>query len=35
MVRLDIRYARTRSVWLDLKILLATPRAVISGNGAH
>jgi lipopolysaccharide/colanic/teichoic acid biosynthesis glycosyltransferase len=35
MVRLDIRYARTHSVWLDIKILLATPRAVISGNGAH
>jgi lipopolysaccharide/colanic/teichoic acid biosynthesis glycosyltransferase len=35
MVRLDIRYARTPSVWTDLKILLATPRAVISGNGAH
>ncbi len=35
MVRLDIHYARTRSLWLDLKILLATPRAVLSGNGAH
>jgi exopolysaccharide biosynthesis polyprenyl glycosylphosphotransferase len=34
MVRLDIRYARTRSLWLDLKILLNTPRAVISGDGA-
>jgi exopolysaccharide biosynthesis polyprenyl glycosylphosphotransferase len=34
MVRLDIRYARTWSVWLDLKILFLTPRAVISGNGA-
>jgi lipopolysaccharide/colanic/teichoic acid biosynthesis glycosyltransferase len=35
MVRLDLRYARSHSVWTDLKILLATPRAVISGKGAH
>ena len=35
MVRLDLRYARTSSVWTDLKILLATPWAVISGKGAH
>jgi lipopolysaccharide/colanic/teichoic acid biosynthesis glycosyltransferase len=34
MVRLDLRYARTRSPWLDLKILLRTPRAVIAGDGA-
>jgi lipopolysaccharide/colanic/teichoic acid biosynthesis glycosyltransferase len=34
MVRLDLRYARTYSVWTDVKILLATPRAVISGKGA-
>lgn len=34
MVRLDLRYARMRSVWTDVKILLATPRAVISGKGA-
>lgn len=34
MVRLDLRYAKTRSFWLDVKILLATPRAVISGKGA-
>ena len=34
MVRLDLRYARTRSLWLDVRILLATPRAVISGKGA-
>ena len=34
MVRLDLRYARTRSLWTDLKILLATPAAVISGKGA-
>jgi lipopolysaccharide/colanic/teichoic acid biosynthesis glycosyltransferase len=35
MVRLDLHYARTYSVWTDLKILLATPRAVLSGKGAH
>jgi lipopolysaccharide/colanic/teichoic acid biosynthesis glycosyltransferase len=34
MVRLDLRYARRRSLWTDLRILLATPRAVISGKGA-
>jgi exopolysaccharide biosynthesis polyprenyl glycosylphosphotransferase len=34
MVRLDLRYAKARSLWLDLKILLATPRAVIGGKGA-
>jgi lipopolysaccharide/colanic/teichoic acid biosynthesis glycosyltransferase len=35
MVRLDLRYARNRSLWMDLKILAATPRAVLSGKGAH
>jgi len=34
MVRLDLQYARTPSVWTDVKILLATPRAVIAGKGA-
>jgi lipopolysaccharide/colanic/teichoic acid biosynthesis glycosyltransferase len=34
MVRLDLRYARTRSLWTDIKILAATPRAMISGKGA-
>jgi lipopolysaccharide/colanic/teichoic acid biosynthesis glycosyltransferase len=34
MVRLDLRYCQTWSVWLDLKILLATPRAVFNGGGA-
>ena len=34
MVRLDLRYARTCSLWTDIKILLATPGAVISGKGA-
>jgi lipopolysaccharide/colanic/teichoic acid biosynthesis glycosyltransferase len=35
MVRLDLRYAKQCSAWMDLKILLATPRAVISGKGAR
>jgi lipopolysaccharide/colanic/teichoic acid biosynthesis glycosyltransferase len=34
MVRLDLKYARKWTIWLDLKILLQTPVAVISGNGA-
>ena len=35
MVRLDLRYARNHTVLTDLKILLATPRAVVTGKGAH
>jgi len=35
MVRLDLRYARQWSLWLDIKILLCTPRAVLSGEGAY
>jgi lipopolysaccharide/colanic/teichoic acid biosynthesis glycosyltransferase len=35
MVRLDLRYAKSWSVWMDVKILLATPLAVVSGRGAH
>lgn len=34
MVRLDLQYARNCSPWLDLKILVQTPKAVIAGNGA-
>jgi lipopolysaccharide/colanic/teichoic acid biosynthesis glycosyltransferase len=34
MVRLDLRYSQSWSLWLDLKILLATPRAVLTGDGA-
>jgi exopolysaccharide production protein ExoY len=30
MIRLDIRYARSRSFWFDVKIMLKTPPAVIS-----
>ena len=35
MVRLDLQYASSWSVWLDLKILLKTPGAVLSGVGAY
>jgi lipopolysaccharide/colanic/teichoic acid biosynthesis glycosyltransferase len=35
MVRLDLQYARTWSPWLDIKILLRTPTAVLRGDGAY
>ena len=35
MVRLDLAYVRRQSLWLDLKILLKTPLAVVSGGGAY
>jgi exopolysaccharide biosynthesis polyprenyl glycosylphosphotransferase len=35
MVRLDLHYARSWSLWLDLQILLKTPRAVFSCEGAY
>lgn len=34
MVRLDLQYVRTRSLWLDLQILFKTPKAVLLGDGA-
>lgn len=34
MVRMDLRYAKTWSLWLDVKILLQTPAAVLFGAGA-
>ena len=34
MVRLDLEYSRSWSPMLDVKILLQTPRAVVSGDGA-
>src|SRR5581483_2181626 len=34
MVRLDLRYAKAPTVWTDVKILLATPAAIIAGKGA-
>jgi exopolysaccharide biosynthesis polyprenyl glycosylphosphotransferase len=35
MVRLDLRYAQAWSIWLDLKILVRTPKAVLLGEGAY
>jgi lipopolysaccharide/colanic/teichoic acid biosynthesis glycosyltransferase len=35
MVRLDLRYANSWSLWLDFWILLRTPMAVIRGAGAY
>ncbi|MBS1806262.1 MAG: sugar transferase [Acidobacteria bacterium] len=35
MVRLDLKYATSWNPWLDLKILLRTPLAVIRGSGAY
>ncbi len=35
MVRLDLRYAMNWTPWLDIKILLRTPLAVIRGSGAY
>lgn len=35
MVLLDLKYARTWSVWMDIQILLQTPGAMVSGDGAH
>lgn len=34
MVRMDIRYAKLRSVWMDLKIIFRTPSAMFLGRGA-
>jgi lipopolysaccharide/colanic/teichoic acid biosynthesis glycosyltransferase len=35
MVRMDLRYAKDWSLWLDLKILVLTPLAVLRGTGAY
>jgi lipopolysaccharide/colanic/teichoic acid biosynthesis glycosyltransferase len=34
-VRLDLRYAKHASAWTDVRILLATPRAMLAGTGAR
>jgi lipopolysaccharide/colanic/teichoic acid biosynthesis glycosyltransferase len=34
-IRMDIEYVRSQSLWLDLKILLLTIPAVLSGRGAE
>jgi exopolysaccharide biosynthesis polyprenyl glycosylphosphotransferase len=35
MVRLDLKYIKDWSLWLDLKIILKTPWVVITGNGGY
>ncbi len=35
MVRMDIQYIEEWSLWMDIKILLQTPGAVLSGKGAY
>jgi exopolysaccharide biosynthesis polyprenyl glycosylphosphotransferase len=35
MVRLDLKYVKEWSIWLDIKILLQTPRAVVTAEGAY
>lgn len=35
MVRLDLYYTTNWSLWLDIKILLMTPKAVLLAAGAH
>lgn len=34
MVRMDLTYVKVWSIWLDFKILLQTPAAIVSGDGA-
>jgi exopolysaccharide production protein ExoY len=35
MAEYDLAYVRNLSFWLDVQILLKTPRAVLRGDGAH
>lgn len=35
MVRLDLKYIREWSIWLDIKIILKTPWVVLMGKGAY
>jgi lipopolysaccharide/colanic/teichoic acid biosynthesis glycosyltransferase len=35
MIRMDLSYASAWSLWLDISILLRTPRAVLLGEGAY
>lgn len=35
MVRMDLEYVQNWSLWLDVKILLRTPVAVLMGDGAY
>jgi lipopolysaccharide/colanic/teichoic acid biosynthesis glycosyltransferase len=35
MVRMDLEYAKTWSVWMDIKILFRTPLALLNSDGAY
>jgi lipopolysaccharide/colanic/teichoic acid biosynthesis glycosyltransferase len=35
MVRMDLRYVREQSLWLDIKLLFKTPLAAARGRGAY
>ena len=35
MVRLDLKYVREWSLWMDIKIILKTPWVVLTGKGAY
>ena len=35
MVRLDLKYVQEWSVWMDIKILVKTPLAVLTAKGAY
>jgi lipopolysaccharide/colanic/teichoic acid biosynthesis glycosyltransferase len=35
MVRLDLEYATSWSLWMDIKILFRTPLAVLNSDGAY
>ena len=35
MVRLDLRYGKTQSLWLDIRIILKTPKVLLSCDGAY
>jgi lipopolysaccharide/colanic/teichoic acid biosynthesis glycosyltransferase len=35
MVRLDLKYISEWSLWLDIKIILKTPKAMLTGEGAY
>lgn len=34
MIAMDVRYVRTQNLWLDIKLLIATIPAALSGRGA-
>lgn len=35
MVRLDLKYAREWSLWMDIKIILKTPVVILTGKGGY